>query len=866
MAEKQNQVIPRKHAFSPIDDFHIYFGGEPKDRKEIKNDIKVKADATELTEVIEVLKGLSRPMMPEMAMDTEAFPGQDGSRFYSSRFTERKITIPYILRVDPNQDRIKYHEQLMSQRKALAKILNTRVPKVLIFSDEPERYYVAMPTGGFDVDENNWKATGTLEFTCYDPFRYGDITTAGQNVVHNGTYHNGEGIGIQGSSYGTKRPGYDSFVVTNGGDFKVPITVDFVCETDLKFLQFHATHANGTTQTWQFGVTPDSSYAVPIKRSYTIYPDVAAKRIDKSGTIKELTTFEDHERVNATWTTRRAFVPVGGNQLSGTKETLVPCNSVGTDIDNKYVIDARSGCNPFYDYKNVLGIHTNINGKGGGQVFITGYFHYNNESNNKCMYVGTYGPHPVPYLAKTDKKKGTYIRITQKTGKNAKTVRAQGKELYGGWYIEYDKNGTKKGYNGETQHWVKKTNGHYSNVAGWWDMMMVRIPEGWKYGAGPASYKYTNPKTKKTHDIMAYYQPDNRRNGAGYTGYGDDGKLGERVGSRWAGGWVGSCLSHKLHGYVSKDGSIIDEDPYMRDFEITYTIGMKPGKTHKAINSCTILGPSGGKILNITFEKIDTKKEQLNLYATTINQPTGNVLNIIGEPKLWASQIKVKIIRIGSTITVSVDTDAGLSVASSVQLATNSVSERVMFYMGTSYGDKPGSAKSNDNKIERDGIDTKIAKAKKSLAAVKKKSTAKTIKKNGKTVKNTYTKDKQTADIKKWDDKITELQARKTDISSLEANNLKDFHAISLNEDEKISLPDVLKAGKRYVIDGANGKCFETSDGKTGTPIWDIVDIGSEILMAEPGDTGGTEVTFNIDDKQGHKPPTVLASIQEKYL
>lgn len=144
--------------------------------------IDVYFDGVKLTEYFNVLRGFQRNIGSEW--ENELIENTfDGSRFKRNRITEKNIPVPFVARYDLN-----------SKRRELARILNVKEPKTLMFSDEPNVYYEAIIDGGVDLDEIVFLGKGTLNFLVPDGIAHSTQTklyTATNNsfaIDNQGTY------------------------------------------------------------------------------------------------------------------------------------------------------------------------------------------------------------------------------------------------------------------------------------------------------------------------------------------------------------------------------------------------------------------------------------------------------------------------------------------------------------------------------------------------------------------------------------------------------------------------------------------------------------------------------------------------------
>ena len=97
---------------------------------------------------------------------TVAYKGAHGSRFVGNRYPARDITVDVTV--------IGYCFQMMpSYASKLMSVLATDVPVSLSFSDQEGSYQAIVSS--IDLDEHETYASGSITFTCPDPFRYGDM-------------------------------------------------------------------------------------------------------------------------------------------------------------------------------------------------------------------------------------------------------------------------------------------------------------------------------------------------------------------------------------------------------------------------------------------------------------------------------------------------------------------------------------------------------------------------------------------------------------------------------------------------------------------------------------------------------------------
>lgn len=84
----------------------------------------------------------------------------DGEYFQHSTYNTRTITMPFV---------IKFNKYGVSYWRELANLLNVKEPKPLFFGDEPDRYYMAIPTTN-SLNESWGNTSGTITWVCYEPY------------------------------------------------------------------------------------------------------------------------------------------------------------------------------------------------------------------------------------------------------------------------------------------------------------------------------------------------------------------------------------------------------------------------------------------------------------------------------------------------------------------------------------------------------------------------------------------------------------------------------------------------------------------------------------------------------------------------
>lgn len=135
----------------------------------------------ELTEYMTATVGLDRGILPESEQRLLKIGNDDGNRLLGSSYGVRKIHMPFAL-----------NSELLEKRRELARILNTKEEQPLVFSDEPDKVWFAIPQGDIGVDEQQFLGKGTIDWVipdgvahAIDPKFFGNIPegSSGENLI-----------------------------------------------------------------------------------------------------------------------------------------------------------------------------------------------------------------------------------------------------------------------------------------------------------------------------------------------------------------------------------------------------------------------------------------------------------------------------------------------------------------------------------------------------------------------------------------------------------------------------------------------------------------------------------------------------------
>lgn len=124
------------------------------------NKMPVYFDGHDLSEYLNVLS-LDRGIGGSRTNTLLKSGNRKGTTFSSYTYDEKVIPMGFSLIQD-----------LISKRRELARILNVSEPKKLIFGDEPDKYYMAIPDGNINLDEVAHLGEGNIDWIIPDGVAY----------------------------------------------------------------------------------------------------------------------------------------------------------------------------------------------------------------------------------------------------------------------------------------------------------------------------------------------------------------------------------------------------------------------------------------------------------------------------------------------------------------------------------------------------------------------------------------------------------------------------------------------------------------------------------------------------------------------
>lgn len=175
--------------------------------------LKVNFDNYDLTEYIDVLQGFNRGIGSERSLSMSKIGKNTGQVFNYITQNEKVITMPFRVKDMSN-----------GLRRSLAYILDVDEPKRLVFGDEPDKYYLAIPTD-VKLEESEHQVLGEITWIIPEGFAYAFDTKAASNKQANGTLTNSMSVDNKGNfkAYPVLRStikgenGVVTFINSNGG-------------------------------------------------------------------------------------------------------------------------------------------------------------------------------------------------------------------------------------------------------------------------------------------------------------------------------------------------------------------------------------------------------------------------------------------------------------------------------------------------------------------------------------------------------------------------------------------------------------------------------------------------------------------------
>ena len=139
--------------------------------------MKLNYNGEDLSPFLKIVK-VNRGILPERENLRYEIPKLSGSHYSHYRYKEKIIPVEIII----------ISNDINLVRRALASFLDVKQPEKLIFDDEPDYYWMAVPDGAIDLEEILTLGRGTINFLCPKPWAYktGEsefLLTPGQNEM-----------------------------------------------------------------------------------------------------------------------------------------------------------------------------------------------------------------------------------------------------------------------------------------------------------------------------------------------------------------------------------------------------------------------------------------------------------------------------------------------------------------------------------------------------------------------------------------------------------------------------------------------------------------------------------------------------------
>lgn len=111
-----------------------------------------------------IASSASNSLMPSVKINTQRVSGKDGEIYLGRHYEPREIKVKMLM--NPTCDK---EEAFMS----LAEVISSESPKELVIEEDSERSYMAVVSGGTDLDSLWRYGGGEIVFYCPDPIAYG---------------------------------------------------------------------------------------------------------------------------------------------------------------------------------------------------------------------------------------------------------------------------------------------------------------------------------------------------------------------------------------------------------------------------------------------------------------------------------------------------------------------------------------------------------------------------------------------------------------------------------------------------------------------------------------------------------------------
>lgn len=264
-----------------------------------------------------------------LAPELEAYETgiRDGSKLQSKRYPARILTVTYQLIAESSA-------AFREAYNRLGGILNTK-NAVLIFNDEPDKFFIGTPSDISAVEPGKNAVTGEIEITCHDPFKYSTteyeaVANIGENNVlidYNGTYK-----------------AYPKLIAEMANEYEINeagTQESLTGKCDCGFVAFF----NGEEKIVQIG-DPDEADAVEQKKSQTLVNQSFTGQFAWSAAAQNLWTINTGallptkvQKMGAVAMTAASYAYPEGRETSG---SLITVNSDKGKPGFKYKVSAKT--------------------------------------------------------------------------------------------------------------------------------------------------------------------------------------------------------------------------------------------------------------------------------------------------------------------------------------------------------------------------------------------------------------------------------------------------------------------------------------------------------------------------------------------
>lgn len=240
----------------------------------IKNRLTATFNGVNLSDYLVITQDFSRNLLPDKEIKTVSSGNSNGVQLQSTRFKEMTISMPFAML-----------NTTTAKKRQLASILNVDEPKRLVFSDEPDKFYMAMPDESIEFSELFRYDEGTISWLCLEPYAFAidekSFNSSGNTITiqNDGTYPTPVNFDIENQSDNGFVGIVNSDAIIQIGN---PDEVDGFDYTNQDSLIFNSFATKTELDSWSFNtVQPNYSYNKVLAGSFGV----------KQGTNKDWMTY-----------------------------------------------------------------------------------------------------------------------------------------------------------------------------------------------------------------------------------------------------------------------------------------------------------------------------------------------------------------------------------------------------------------------------------------------------------------------------------------------------------------------------------------------------------------------------------------------